>query len=136
MKVSDRFPNKLSTLQLFGFKGDMLQQALWRIPDSPDRFLWFAYRTEYAGGVNRLSEDGLIFDDRRDPKLAGANTYGTHDNTKAERILFLKTRIYGKETFVFEGVFKPDLERSKLNLSAWKRVSVECFPPDGSWQQS
>ena len=143
MKVNAAFfPTKVKALEEFGFEGQVLVQALWRIPNQSNRYLWFANSGEYRGlgenygGLNTLSDDGLKFTDRRDHREAGANSYGNHASKDVERILFLRTTRFGQETFKFAGVFKPDLERSILNVSAWKRVSDECSVPNGSWPQS
>ena len=127
MKVdSDFFSTKLQALQSFGFQGKVLVQALWQIPNQTNRYLWFAKSGKYDLGMNTLIDDGMKFRDIRDPKIIGADAYWTHASDGSERILFLKTKRYGKDTFKFAGVFKPDLQASILNVSAWARVSDQC----------
>ena len=136
IKAKDGIKDRIAVLRKFGFDKKSLQQAIWAIPNQSSRYLWIANLGDYDGGDNKLSEDGLKFTDRRNPKDSGADGYGTHHSPDVERILFLKTQRYGKTIFEFAGVFKPDLQRSILNVSVWERVSAECSLPDGSWEPS
>ena len=130
------FKYRIEVLRQFDFAGKEWQQAIWPIPKQVNRYVWIANLGEYDGGHNKLSEDGLTFTDRREPKTPGADSYGTHHNTEIERILFLKTLRFGGTIFEFEGVFKPDVQKSVRNVSVWERVSHKCSLPDGSWQTS
>jgi hypothetical protein len=107
-------------------------RAIWRIPKT-DRYVWIATEGPYHGGENILTNLGRNFVDRRDRAADGADTYGEHADKDAERLLFVKTRVGRQNVIKFVGVFKPDLDHSKGNVSAWERMSDECLLPDGSW---
>jgi len=134
LELYDQFDDRLEALRAFGFNGRALMQAIWRIPNQSKKYVWIAWSGRYQFGVNTLSPDGRFLKDCRDPQESGADSYAKHVPEDREYILFMRNR--GMREVTFKGVFVPDLEKSFKNVSAWRRVSVECSLPDGQWQAS
>jgi hypothetical protein len=130
MKAKDTFKDKMEVLRKFGFRGQSLQKATWRLESYENTALWFAQDGTYLFGVNELSECGERFSDRRDPTLPGASSYGEHGSGEAVRLLFLKKKRFGRDIVEFAGVFQPDPPKSILNVSAWKKVTNEWPDPE------
>ena len=134
LELDDQFDDRLEALRAFGFNGRALMRAIWRIPNQSKKFVWIAWSGRYQFGVNTLSPDGRFLEDCRDPREGGAGNYAKHVPEDREYILFMRN--HGMREVTFKGVFLPDREKSFENVSAWRRVSVECSLPDGQWQAS
>ena len=144
LKMGKTFTNRLDCFRAFGFDRSSLRQASWVISGATNRKVWVAkvgdyYEGQNLLGENMLSEDGLQFTDRRNPRRTDSKKYGENlrETGDLESILFLRTRRYEndrRDVFVFRGVFMPDLDKCVENVAVYKRVADACSLPEGSWQ--